>query len=142
MSVIAKLGNIPAQTRSLSQQRSVQATVGGLLLVIMALMITNPGQPAYVNYASARLPDTLKQQCDDLDQNVRVSLLLSLPTRDLCKTFVNGVDLVGRGPIKQMIDSSTTRQNYLILSLYTTEILGRTYKTIGVGRNFIHWYSQ
>ncbi len=108
----------------------------GLAVGAIALAITNPGQSAYVDYAAERLPKTLKQECKALKKDINLADAVRLPTQDLCRSLVHGADLVGRGVVKQVINVSTQRQNWGVLSWYTTEVPGRTFKTVGIARQF------
>ncbi|MDB9527649.1 DUF4359 domain-containing protein [Oscillatoria sp. CS-180] len=125
-----------------TQRKSVFAASGGLVAVILIMAATNPGKPAYVNYASERLHKELKQDCSELKDDIELGSILKLPTGDLCKSFVGSVDAVGRGAVKLVINTATDRKNFGVFSLYTTELPGRTFKTIGIGRNFITFYQS
>ncbi|MGF1522397.1 MAG: DUF4359 domain-containing protein [Leptolyngbyaceae cyanobacterium] len=127
---------------ALTQKRSFRFAAGGLLIGLIAMMVTNPGKPAYTNYASERLPEELKQGCSELKEDIWVGSVFKLPTGDLCKSLVGGADLVGRSAIKLIIERSTERQNFGIFSIYTTTVPGRTVKTVGIGRRFITFYHE
>ena len=141
--------NITAQTKYISTKlgvfahnKAVLAATGGLLIVATSLMITNPGQSAYVDYASERLSEEFKQDCNELNESITFGAILELPTKDLCKSFVGSADLVGRGTVKFIVENSTRRKNFAVFSIYTTKIPGRTFKTAAIGRNFIMFYSR
>ncbi|MEO0535295.1 MAG: DUF4359 domain-containing protein [Cyanobacteria bacterium P01_A01_bin.123] len=128
---------ISAKFRTLAQKRWILAIAGGVLIGTTALIVTNPGKSAYVDYASERLLKELKQDCNEFEDDIEVGDVLTLPTRDLCRSFVGSADFIGRGAVKLVIDTSTERQNFGVFSIYTTELPGRTFKTIGIGRNFM-----
>lgn len=126
-----------AQTSKLFQKRWFQALSGSLLVGTIFLFTTNPDQPAYNAYAAEQLPKHLKAtNCDELEGNIGF-LGLRIPTKDLCKSFVNGTDSFGRGAIKQIVDYSTERQNIYVCSIYTTRVFGREVKTLGIGKQFL-----
>ncbi len=124
------------------KHKTALAMLGGGLLSLAALMMTNPGQDAYVGYASERFSAELKQDCDELQRGIHVGGVVTLPSEDLCRSLVNSADLVGRGVVKLLIDRSTDRTNLGAFSIYTTTIAGRTIKTVGIGRHFMPFYHQ
>jgi Domain of unknown function (DUF4359) len=141
--------NAISQPRTLStnfsafvRKKSVLATTCGLLIGTTALILTNPGKTAYVDHASERLAEEFKQSCDEYNGEIDVTPLLSLPVSDLCKAFVGNADLVGRGASKLFIETSTKRRNLGVFSIYTTNAFGRTFRTVGVGRQFIIIYGK
>lgn len=115
----------------LAQKKSVLIAVGGLLIGSTAMLVTNPGKSAYVDYAYERLSKEFKQDCSEFKDKIHLGPILKLPTRDLCKSFLGSADLVGRGAMKQVIDVSTQRKNLGFFSIYNTKLLGRTFKTVG-----------
>jgi hypothetical protein len=118
----------------------------GTAVALIGLGLSNPSQPEYVNYAAEKFPQELKQQCEELNKSGRDKVdlggILSLSGSGLCRSLVGSADFVGRGLVKQVIQSSTQRQNYLVASHYTTAVMGRTIKTIGIGNQFITYYSR
>lgn len=134
--------DISTSVRVFAQKKSVLFAAGGLLLGTTAMMATNPGKSAYVDYASERLAHETQQMCNDFDGSIHLGPILKLPTEDLCRSFVGSSDFVGRGAVKLVIDKSTQRRNLGIVSIYTTELPGRTFKTVGVGRNFFLFYGK
>ncbi|WP_428843062.1 DUF4359 domain-containing protein [Sphaerothrix gracilis] len=121
----------------LTKKRSVQVSAaGGLCLLLSTLALTNPSKEDYVSYTAERIHLSSKQGCQELDQRISV-MTVSMPTADLCKSFVKSADLLGRGFLKQAINVVTKkRDNYLIFSIYTTTVPGRQYKTLGIGSHF------
>lgn len=134
--------DMTAKALPLARRKSVFAATGGLIAFLIFLAATNPGKPAYVNYASERLPKELKQECDELRDDIELGPVFSLPTGDLCKTFVGGADAIGRGAIKLLVNAASDRKNFGLFSVYTTELPGRTFKTLGMGRKFITFYHK
>ncbi|MEL6399969.1 MAG: DUF4359 domain-containing protein [Cyanobacteria bacterium J06607_6] len=128
--------------RSWVKHKTVFAMTGSGLISLAALMMSNPGQDAYVDYAAERFPAELKQDCDEPQREIRVGGVITLPSEDLCRSLVDSADLVGRGVVKLLIDRSTDRTNLGAFSIYTTTIAGRTIKTVGIGRHFIPFYHQ
>lgn len=113
--------------------------VAGVVAALIAAAVTNPSQSDYVDYASDRLIETLEDECDEFDQNSSSSPS-PLTGRDICKASV-GIVSLARGGINVWIDSSTKRQNFGVFSVYTTNIWGREFKTLGVGNRFFELQS-
>ena len=90
-------------------------SIGGFALtglgVIMAL--TNPGQTAYEQYASQTLNSHLKENfCTQLPPEISKFL------QSHCHSLVDTV----RPQLSQMIASHTQRQNFILFSIYQTEL--------------------
>ncbi|WP_088891294.1 DUF4359 domain-containing protein [Leptolyngbya ohadii] len=116
-----------------------------LILVAGGFFVTNPDQPAYVDFAAVRfanatqdaicrLPGTAPQgnstQTPEFFQSIASSI------QELCRGAVTAGTNFGREPLQNYINSKTQRQNFLLFSLYTTEFPGYQIKTIGVLGNF------
>ncbi|MDY7016115.1 MAG: DUF4359 domain-containing protein [Cyanobacteriota bacterium] len=87
------------------------------------LIATNPGEEAYGNYA-------LETACEyqNLPQQVQAA----------CKNTVGEQGgLWGRDRIKTLIVSQTYRQNFILFSLYKTELFGQTYTSVGALGMFV-----
>ncbi len=109
----------------------------GVLASTFLLLGTNPDQSAYATYAAEQLPKHLKEtNCDELEGNLSLAGIVKLPTKDACKSVINGADSVGRGVIQFFINQSTERKNLRIFSIYTTEAFGRKVTTLGIGQKF------
>ncbi|MGK7945951.1 MAG: DUF4359 domain-containing protein [Microcystaceae cyanobacterium] len=89
--------------------------VGGLILGTFGGMMasTNPGQTDYETYASDALTTYLKQ-----DVCPQVAHELGGFLTSYCKTMVD----TGKPQIRQIIGHRTVRANYLLFSIYETEI--------------------
>ncbi len=122
--------------------KSHKLPLGLLAGLAIALTLTNPGQPAYVDYAAERLPEELQESCALLGEDITIGSLLNLPMQGFCRSAIYGVDLLARGAAKQVIGVATERQNFALFSLYTTKVPGRTFKTIGVGGLFFTIYGR
>ncbi len=109
------------------------ATIGGLMV------ITNPGQNDYENYATEALTIYLKQEvCPQAPQELGGFL------RSYCKTLVD----TGRPQIQRVIANKTIRQNYLLFSVYETELSlpspvpSYEFGTIGAFQQFYTYEAQ
>ncbi|NER00021.1 MAG: DUF4359 domain-containing protein [Cyanothece sp. SIO2G6] len=94
----------------MSSLKIIAAVCGvGIVGGAIALLVTNPNQEAYEAYAVTQLQSQLTDGvCED------VPALLE----GMCSSAVENNDqLLGR-----IIESSTTRRNYYVLSIYETDI--------------------
>ncbi|MGK7890012.1 MAG: DUF4359 domain-containing protein [Leptolyngbyaceae cyanobacterium] len=81
----------------------------GLVGGAIALLVTNPGQDAYKAYAVAQLQTQMSEElCEDVP-----SLL-----EGMCSSAIDKNDRI----LGRVIESSTTRRNYYVLSIYETDI--------------------
>ncbi|WP_267382792.1 DUF4359 domain-containing protein [Cyanobacterium sp. uoEpiScrs1] len=89
--------------------------VGGVALAGLGVLmiVTNPGQNDYEHYATDTLTEYLKQEvCLQAPQQLGDFL------RSYCKTLVD----TGRPQIEQIIAKETIRRNYLLFSVYETQL--------------------
>ena len=113
----------------------VIAAVGGVALVglggVMAL--TNPSQETYEEYAVEQLTTYLKEEACPQAPKVLGDLL-----QHQCKTLVD----TGRPQIQQLITKTTQRQNFILFSIYRTNLeIGPVlpvyhFETLGVLQKF------
>ena len=108
----------------------------GLLAGAIALVFTNPSRSAYLDYAAERLPETIEQDCKRFDREVNLADFLELSSQALCGSLAQGIDFMGRGLVRQAVKVSTERQNWGVLSVYETQLPGRTTKTVGIAGRF------
>ncbi len=109
--------------------------IGGVSLIGLgtSMVLTNPGQRDYESYATDTLTTYLKQEVCPQASGGLGSFLASN-----CKTLVD----TGKPHIKKVIAKKTLRQNYLLFSIYETELLlpspvpNYEFGTIGVFQQF------
>lgn len=81
----------------------------GLILSGLILVITNPGQGNYEQYASEKLNSYLKEDvCPEIAQQLR----------NPCRILVD----FARPKLDLAIAAQTQRQNFLLFSIYQTEL--------------------
>lgn len=104
-----------------------------LLLLAAGMGVTNPARDKYLTYASGTLEKELESTvCKDS----RVPKALSGVTDTLigsCKNLLTSQ----RGTIESLLDNTTQRQNFGVASIYTTEVGGKSYQTVGAFGNFV-----
>ena len=108
---------------------------GAILLTILAgtMAFTNPPREEYLNYASDQLSTEIKKSICQESQVPEFLKGLSNTLVNTCNSLVS----TQRNLIKDTIDKSTTRQNTVLFSVYTTEIAGYKYQTLGGFGNFL-----
>lgn len=109
--------------------------ISGISLVGLgtSMVLTNPGQTDYESYAAHTLTVYLKQEVCSQASGGLGGFLASH-----CKTLVD----TGKPHLKQVIAKKTIRQNYLLFSVYETELFlpspvpNYEFGTIGVFQQF------
>ncbi|HBW57132.1 MAG TPA: hypothetical protein DEF27_04745 [Oscillatoriales bacterium UBA8482] len=126
---MARLDYVP------SQSSSGYLGKGAILLTILAgtMAFTNPQREEYINYASDKLSAEIKKSICKESQVPEFLKGFSSALVNTCNTLV----VNQRHLIKDTVDKSTTRQNAILFSVYTTEIAGYKYQTLGGFGNFM-----
>lgn len=117
----------------------LSAIIGGIAVIGVggAMAATNPSRASYKSYAAAKMSTHLKEEvCSDAPEILQSS----------CASLVD----MGRDPMKDMIDNSTERHNYLFFSIYETNlelpnvpgVKSYRFKTIGIFQNLWVYESQ
>lgn len=107
--------------------------VGAIALagVGAVMAATNPGQDSYEAFATQSLSTYL-------EQNVCAKAPKDFGLKKQCVSFLES----NQAEIRQIISSNTQRQNYLIFSIYTTDLSVSSllpsyhFETIAVGQQF------
>jgi Domain of unknown function (DUF4359) len=104
-----------------------------LILLAAGMGFTNPARDKYLTYASGQLATELENAvCTDS----RVPKALSGVTDTLigsCKNLVSSQ----RDTMERLLDNTTNRQNFGVASIYTTELGGKSYQSVGAFGNFV-----
>ncbi len=131
-----KDGNGDKKTSSLGGSFGKGALALALLAVVMGL--TNPVREEYLSYASEKLATELKTSFCKESQMRDFLGTVGSSLAGACKALVTSQ----RDGMERFIDNSTTRQNLLLFSIYTTELSGKNYRTIGAFGNFLTFPAQ
>lgn len=115
--------------------------LGGIVLlgVAGAMAVTNPDKPAYDDYATERLTLYLK---DDLC--AKAPVIFGVALQNQCRETVNN----NQSQLEQIISANTNQQNFLLFSLYKTDLsIGPPlpsyhFETIGVFYNFYTYKAE
>ncbi len=113
-------------TKSIRYLSAVVITGVGALLIL-----SNPSQPAYSEFATQRTVDLLLR--DICQANQKQSKVLDKLWGNSCKTLsANGVS-----DIQQFVTYNTQRTNLGLCSLYTTELPLHSLKVLGIANQFV-----
>jgi hypothetical protein len=105
------------------------------------LVITNPGPKDYEGYATTTLSAYLKE---DVCSQVQSARDFRPILRNSCKILVD----TSRPHIEQIIAINTTRQNFLLFSIYQTELslpaplAGYQFSTLGLFGHFFTYQAE
>ena len=114
-----------------------------------AMVATNPGREAYVNYAAVKLVQEVKSSvCQSPEVSEKLGEWqdifqdLADGFSGICKGAVATGGTVGVDVVKNIIDQNTIRQNFLVASVYETKIPDKTFKTLGIFGNLFTFSAQ
>jgi Domain of unknown function (DUF4359) len=117
--------------------KNIQTSAIALVALGTVMLLTNPSKADYTDYAY----NTLKTQIQDaMCKGPELPKFLQSAgavAGNFCKNAIATGAVVTRGDIKNVIENTTSRQNLLILSLYTTDISGYTVRSVGAFGNFL-----
>jgi hypothetical protein len=118
-----------------SQPWRLSMLMSGIAVIVAGtvMAVTNPRREAYQTYAAEKMSVYLKEEvCADAPKTLGGVL------QDQCNQLVHR----GQQPMKQWIAESTERHNYILFSIYETELSLMTglpsyqFKTLGMFQNF------
>ncbi len=125
--------------RVVDRIKTVKPTAVGIAALVIAgfMAITNPGKEAYVDYAMARFATDFQNAiCKGPTLPKPLSQIGSL-TKNICQLSVKAGYVWQRDLVKEVVSSTTRRQNLVVFSIYTTEIPGQTFQTLALFGNFL-----
>lgn len=101
----------------------------GVLALVM--VVTNPSKDKYLNHISSggKQSAACQPKSNQSGQSDPLKQALEQASVDMCKQLQQGMG--------KMIGEFTTRQNFLLFSIYTTEFGGSKSSAIGILGNFI-----
>ncbi|MEE3718418.1 DUF4359 domain-containing protein [Tumidithrix elongata RA019] len=117
-------------------RRKLVAVLGVVGAIALVMVFTNPNKEKYIDYASVKMATDIQNQlCKPTENKNPKDLLGNIKNlaADLCKLGIDSQDAL----VKKLITPRTQQQNMVIFSIYTTEVPGRTYKTLAIFGNFI-----
>ena len=106
----------------------LQIIFAGAAIALVAMLITNPSQDRYIDYAAEEFAKT--------GQNSICTSNLPVAAQQQCEFAVNLLSSQGKPLIKQYIQGTTQQQNFFLFSIYTTDAPNRKLTTIAAFNNF------
>ena len=94
----------------------IAISLGGIILIGIgvAMTLTNPGRKTYENYASKQLNTYIKE---NVCQEISTKGLGELLQRN-CQVAIDTI----RPQIKRLVAQNTQRQNFILFSIYRTQL--------------------
>ncbi|PZV17758.1 MAG: hypothetical protein DCF20_05155 [Pseudanabaena sp.] len=102
----------------------LQAILIGTVVVVGVMAVSNPSKERYIEYATEQFSETGKTSICTGD--------LPVAAQQSCKFVISQ----GKGVIKTLVENSTKQQNFVVLSLFETEMPNRKITTIAAFGNF------
>ena len=96
----------------------------GTAVVAGVMVFSNPSTERYVNYATEQFSETGK--------NSFCSGEMPVAAQQSCKFVLSQ----GKGVVKSLVENSTKQENFVLFSLYTTDLPNRKMTTLGAFGNF------
>ncbi len=112
-------------------------SIVGLGALAAVLIATNPGQEQYNTFAAETLQSEARAafcQADELDSWLGD---LGQALGNICETAIEKGTLIGEDDLKSFIEENTQRQNFLVCSLYTTQIPAVRVRILAIFNRFI-----
>jgi hypothetical protein len=103
---------------------------GGIVLggLVGVLLVTNPSQEEYEEYGAEQITTYLRENvCNQLPGGLE-----GLLQNQGCKTLVD----IGSPQLPRIIEQNTKRYNYLLFSIYKTDLYLYKFETVGIVQNF------
>jgi hypothetical protein len=103
---------------------------GGIVLggLVGVLLVTNPSQEEYEEYGAEQIITYLRENvCNQLPSGLE-----GLLQNQACKTLVD----IGSPQLPRIIEQNTKRYNYLLFSIYKTDLYLYKFETVGIVQNF------
>lgn len=103
----------------------LQAILIGVVVVFGVMAVSNPSKERYIDYATEQFSETGKTSICAGD--------MPIAAQQSCKFVISQ----GKGVIKSVVENSTKHQNFVMFSLYETDMPNKKYTTIAAFGNFI-----
>jgi Domain of unknown function (DUF4359) len=116
-----------------SEQRSplsVTLTLGGSLFLIVSILLffTNPSQKKYEEFAAEQLIKYAKENvCIAKSDNIQEAV-----KSQVCVLIIE----TGKNQVPKLIEKTTQKRNYLLFSVYETNLYVYNFETIGILNQF------
>ncbi len=109
---------------------SVTMTIGGSLFLIFGVLLffTNPSQKKYEEFAAEQLIKYAKENvCIAKSENIEEAI-----KSQVCNLMID----TGKSQVPNLIEKTTQKRNYLLFSIYETNLYIYNFETIGILNQF------
>jgi Domain of unknown function (DUF4359) len=120
---------MPKPTKQIFACKCLGATA--LMLGIGGLGWTNPDQNAYELFLTRQATDLLNREVCDRPTNLPA--FLQQAVAEQCASLAES----GAKNIREFVATNSYRHNFIVFSLYTTDLPFRQIRAIGIAKNFI-----
>ncbi len=103
----------------------LQAILIGAAVVVGVMAVTNPSKERYIDYATEQFSETGKTSICGGD--------MPIAAQQSCKFLISQ----GKGVVKGLVENSTKQRNFVLFSLYETEMPHKKYTAIAAFGNLI-----
>lgn len=103
----------------------LQVILIGAAVVVGVMAVSNPSKERYVDYATEQFSETGKTSICSGDN-------IPIAAQQSCKFVISQ----GKGVIKSLVENSTKQQNFVVISLYETDLPNKKVTTVGAFGNF------
>jgi len=103
----------------------LQAVLIGVVVVVGVMAVTNPSKERYIEYATEQFSETGKTSICAGDN-------IPIAAQQSCKFVISQ----GKGVIRGIVNNSTKQQNFILFSLYETDMPNKKITTIAAFGNF------
>ena len=103
----------------------LQAILIGAAVVAGVMAITNPSKDRYIEHATEQFSETGKTSICAGDN-------IPIAAQQSCKFVISQ----GKGVIKALVENSTKQQNFVLFSVYETDMPNKKVTTIAAFGNF------
>ncbi len=113
--------------------------IGLTIAAIGTAVLTNPSKAAYLNYATGQFGDRFDSLCGEIELPGVLDGLkgIAQETCDAAASAGRDLTIGGQSPVATAIGTATEHQNFLIFSLYKTQVLNQKVTTIGAFGQFL-----
>ncbi|PZO37650.1 MAG: hypothetical protein DCF19_18365 [Pseudanabaena frigida] len=103
----------------------LQVILIGAAVVVGVMAVSNPSRESYVGYATEQFSETGKTSICAGDN-------IPIAAQQSCKFVISQ----GKGVIKSLVENSTKQKNFIVLSLYETDMPNKKVTTLAAFGNF------
>ncbi|MBW4518404.1 MAG: DUF4359 domain-containing protein [Scytolyngbya sp. HA4215-MV1] len=104
-------------------------------VITSSMVVTNPSEEVYVNYFVAEMPNAVCKEVNFADAtppNQAQDIGMSL-----CRGAFGIGNTLFRQQLREKVKQETKHHNFGVYSIYSTQLSGRSIKTIGAFGNFL-----